>query len=177
MTSSASSKSPAFDTVLDDAILPVLNLAKTCVTGIGIPGVEALINSVLELATMILLTFNPIRQTMTTNKDDLSRLEKCLNKLTSINASVVSDDLTQRLKNFTSNLKAIADECKLLAGKSRLQQFFKSKDYKERLQGIRASIASHIQEFTFYGNISIEKSVDDMVSKRASQVFGLDNKS
>jgi hypothetical protein len=53
MTSSASSKSPAFDTVLDDAILPVLNLAKTCVTGIGIPGVEALINSVLELATMI----------------------------------------------------------------------------------------------------------------------------
>lgn len=35
------------------AALPVLNLAKASVTGIGIPAVEPVINGVLELATLI----------------------------------------------------------------------------------------------------------------------------
>lgn len=54
-----------------------------------------------------------------------------------------------------------------------------SREHKDRIQGIRSAIASHIQEFTvrinrrrvssyliillqFYGNISIEKLVTDM---------------
>jgi hypothetical protein len=49
-----------------------------------------------------------------------------------------------------------------------------------RIHGVQISLfASFLPSILlqFYGNISIEKSVDDMVSKRASQVFGLDNKS
>jgi hypothetical protein len=34
-------------------VLPVLNLAKAGATGIGIPGVEPVINGVLQLATMV----------------------------------------------------------------------------------------------------------------------------
>jgi hypothetical protein len=36
-----------------DSILPALTLAKTSVVGIGIPGVEAVINCVFQLATMV----------------------------------------------------------------------------------------------------------------------------
>jgi hypothetical protein len=36
-----------------DSILPALTLAQASVVGIGIPGVEAIINCVFQLATMV----------------------------------------------------------------------------------------------------------------------------
>jgi hypothetical protein len=36
-----------------ESVIPALNLARVVATGIGIPGVESVINGVLELATMI----------------------------------------------------------------------------------------------------------------------------
>jgi hypothetical protein len=36
-----------------ETALPILNLAKASVSGIGIPGVEGAINAVVELATMV----------------------------------------------------------------------------------------------------------------------------
>jgi hypothetical protein len=36
-----------------ESVLPALNLAKAGATGLGIPGVEPVINGVLELATMV----------------------------------------------------------------------------------------------------------------------------
>ncbi|KAJ6534427.1 hypothetical protein DFH09DRAFT_1092028 [Mycena vulgaris] len=144
------------DGLLDSAILPALRLAKTGATGIGIPGVEPMISGVLELATML--------STMKANRDGLSTLETSLKQLIAINASGAGGDLKQRLTTLTSELKIIVLECKSLTEKSRLKQFFKSKDYKDRIQNIKTSIASHIYEFTFYGNISIEKSVETMAS-------------
>jgi hypothetical protein len=45
---------PSFTTMrIHQAALPVLNLAKASVTGIGIPAVELIINGVLELATLV----------------------------------------------------------------------------------------------------------------------------
>jgi hypothetical protein len=41
--------------VLDSTVLPALNLAKAGVTGIGVPGVEPIINGVLQLGTMVLV--------------------------------------------------------------------------------------------------------------------------
>ncbi|KAJ6481182.1 hypothetical protein DFH09DRAFT_1107746 [Mycena vulgaris] len=161
---------PSATALLDSAILPALRLAKTGATGIGIPGVEPMISGVLELATML--------STMKANRDDLSTLERSLKQLIAINASGAGGDLKLRLTTLTScavrlinldsgfrELKIIILECKSLTEKSRLKQFFKSKDYKDRIQNIKASIASHIHEFTFYGNISIEKSVEAMSSK------------
>ncbi|KAJ6541156.1 hypothetical protein DFH09DRAFT_1041449, partial [Mycena vulgaris] len=135
-----------------DTILPALRLAKAGATGIGIPGVELVINVVLELATTL--------STMKGNKQDLAKLEGSLNQLINTDASAAGDDLKQRLSELSSKLGEIAVECKAIAEKNRLKQFFKSNDYKERIQGIKESIASHIYQFTFYGNISIEKSVE-----------------
>jgi hypothetical protein len=61
--------------------------------------------------------------------------------------------------------------------KTRLQRFFKAKDHKESIKGITDSIAVQLHQFTvhivflplirpllmyfqFYGNISIEKSME-----------------
>ncbi|KAJ7842054.1 hypothetical protein B0H13DRAFT_1909981 [Mycena leptocephala] len=138
-------------------VLPALNLAKAVATGIGIPGVEPVINGVLELATMV--------STMGSNKEDLSKLEKCLDTLLIINVSGCGDDLKNRLTKLSSNLKFISSDCKSLGEKSRFKRYYKSKEYKEKIQNIKASISSQIQEFTFYGNISIEKTVKDMTLK------------
>ncbi|KAJ7203247.1 hypothetical protein GGX14DRAFT_652031 [Mycena pura] len=138
-------------------VLPVLNLAKAAVQGIGIPGIEGAINSISELAAMV--------STMKANKDDLAKLDKALQALIAINVSDCSDDLARRLKTFTSNLNPIITQCKSFEKKSRFIRFFNSKEHKEEIQGIRESIISLIHNFTFYSNISIEKLVGDMISK------------
>ncbi|KAJ7734637.1 hypothetical protein B0H16DRAFT_1577600 [Mycena metata] len=139
---------------LDSTVLPALSLAKAGVTGIGLPGVEPIVNSVLELGKMAL--------TMKENKEDLSRLEKRLKDLIAIDASAANEDLKRQLVELSGNLTPIAVECKSLAEKRGIKQFFKSKEYKEKIQGIKNLIALHIREFTFYGNISIQKTVEDM---------------
>ncbi|KAF8206736.1 hypothetical protein K438DRAFT_1963050 [Mycena galopus ATCC 62051] len=143
--------------LLGDTILPMLTLAQSGVTGIGIPGVEGVINGVLELAMML--------STMTSNKEDLAKLERSLDKLIAIDTAGVSANLKQRLDTLVSELKMIDLECKFLGGKSRFQRFLRSKQYKERIQDMKGSVASHIHHFTFYGDISIEKCVETMASK------------
>ncbi|KAJ7194310.1 hypothetical protein GGX14DRAFT_404768 [Mycena pura] len=145
------------------AVLPVLNLANAAVQGIGIPGIEGAINSISELATMVL--------TMKANKDDLANLEKALQVLIAIDVSDCSGDLARRLNTFTSNLDPIVTQCKSLKNKSGRARFFNSKEHKEEIQGIQESIISLIHDFTFYSNISIEKLVGDMVSKGVHSLF------
>ncbi|KAJ7821853.1 hypothetical protein B0H13DRAFT_1920490 [Mycena leptocephala] len=70
---------------LDSTILPALNLAKAGVTGLGVPGVEPIINGVLELGKMVLA--------MKANKEDLARLDEFLKELIAIDVSATSDDL------------------------------------------------------------------------------------
>ncbi|KAJ6481187.1 hypothetical protein DFH09DRAFT_418991 [Mycena vulgaris] len=148
-------QSPSATAMLASVIVPALKLAKAGATGIGIPGVEPAINGVLELAMML--------STMKENKEDLSRLETALNELITIDASGASGDLKQRLVKLSSELGKIAIECNSLTVQSRVKQFFKANDYKQRIQDIKNSIASHIHEFTFYGNISIETSVEGIL--------------
>ncbi|KAJ6594878.1 hypothetical protein B0H19DRAFT_975088, partial [Mycena capillaripes] len=138
-------------------VLPVLNLAKAGVTGIGIPGVEGAINGVVELATMV--------ATMKSNKEDLSKLQKCLHTLIVVDASGCGDDLKNRLSIFVQRITLISVDCKALAEKHGFRRFVMGKEYKEQIQGIKDSIASAIQDFIFYGNISIEKLVENMTSK------------
>ncbi|KAJ7358352.1 hypothetical protein DFH08DRAFT_848300 [Mycena albidolilacea] len=125
---------------LESTVLPALSLAKAGVTGIGVPAVEPIVNGVLELGKMLL--------TMQSNKEDLSRLGKCLKDLTAIDVSGMRGDLKGRLVSLSSNLTPIAVQCKSLAEKRGIKQFFKSRDYKEKIQDIKNLIASHIQEFT-----------------------------
>jgi hypothetical protein len=104
-------------------------------------------------------------QTMQSNKEDLFRLEKCLRDLTAVDVLGTSEDLKGRLVSLTScvfgtthglvhsfvvirNLTPIAAQCRSLAEKRGIKQFFKSRDYKEKIQDIKNLIASHIQEFT-----------------------------
>ncbi|KAF7342956.1 WD-REPEATS-REGION domain-containing protein [Mycena venus] len=155
-TQAGVSQFPSAASILDDTVLPALTLAKSGVTGIGIPGVEGAINGVLELAMML--------STMEENKEDLAKLENSLDKFITIDTMGIGANLKQRLDNLSSELKMIDFECKSLAEKSRFQRFFRSKQYKERIQGIKDSVASHIHHFTFYGNISIEKCVEAMAS-------------
>jgi hypothetical protein len=102
---------------------------------------------------------------MGSNKEDLSKLEKCLDTLLIINVSGCGDDLKNRLTKLSSwvisgkstlhpdfvpfrNLKFISSDCKSLGEKSRFKRYYKSKEYKEKIQNIKASISSQIQEFT-----------------------------
>lgn len=95
--------------LLEDAILPTLYVAKAAVTGIGIVGLEPIINGVLELAKMVSVrgprsnlpvAYTP--QTMKANKEDLSTLESSLNSLSAIHVLDVNDDLKVRLTTFSS---------------------------------------------------------------------------
>jgi hypothetical protein len=106
---------------------------------------------------------------MKANKKDLSKLEKSLDKLIIIGASGGEvGDLKQRLITLTAcivhdecqvpclvhlnaifrELQEIALMCKSVGEKNRLKRFLKSKDYKQRIQDIQNSIASHIHQFT-----------------------------
>ncbi|KAJ6511664.1 hypothetical protein DFH09DRAFT_1435061 [Mycena vulgaris] len=138
--------------ILDSAILPALRLATAGATGIGVPGVEGALNGVLELAEMV--------STMKANKEDLGKLDKNLGSLiANIKASGATGELKQRLDKLSSELERIGRECKSLMEKRGPQRFFKAKDHKESIKGITDSVADQIRQFTFYGNISIEKSV------------------
>ncbi|KAJ7797697.1 hypothetical protein B0H14DRAFT_3157303, partial [Mycena olivaceomarginata] len=145
--------------ILDSVIVPTLTIAKAGVTGIGIPGVEPAFNGVLELAEML--------STMEANKEDLLDLKKNLGSLTTtIDNLDAGGELKQRLTtlSFFRELKGMVPECTTLAEKHSLQRFFKSKNYKQRIQDMKSTMESHLYKFTFYGNISIEKIVQDIAS-------------
>ncbi|KAJ7155263.1 hypothetical protein C8R46DRAFT_1117335 [Mycena filopes] len=140
-----------------DKVIPVLTLAKASVTGIGIPAVEPVLNGVLELATMI--------STMRSNNEALVKLEICLSRLTVIDTADCPTDLKTRLTTLSSNLGAMSLECKSLREKHRINRFVMGKEYENRIEGMKTSITTHIRDFTFYGNISIEKAIADMAGK------------
>ncbi|KAJ6460309.1 hypothetical protein C8R45DRAFT_1029882 [Mycena sanguinolenta] len=123
---------------IHQAALPVLKLAKASVTGIGI--LEPVISGILELATVV--------DTMHSNKEDLSQLEQRLDNFIAIDTSDCGDNLRDRLTMLVLNLTAVSVECKSLTGKHRFERFFMSREHKDRINGIRNAIASHIQEFT-----------------------------
>ncbi|KAJ7924554.1 hypothetical protein B0H13DRAFT_1863785 [Mycena leptocephala] len=133
---------------IHQAALPVLNLAKASVTGIGIPAVELIINGVLELATLVDSAGPDSPQTMHSNKEDLSQLDQRLDSFIAIDTSGCGENLRDRLTTLVAKLTAVSVECKSLAGKHRFERLFMSREHKDGIQGIRSAIASHIQEFT-----------------------------
>ncbi|KAJ7726681.1 WD40-repeat-containing domain protein [Mycena maculata] len=142
---------------LKGSILPALNLAKAGVTGIGVPGVEGAVNVIYELATMI--------STMQANKKDLAELEKSLTLMAAIDVSGATGDLKKPDPGAPRKFMAKATECRSLREKSAMRRLVMGNDYKGKISDIRNRITADIREFTFHGNISIEKLVTDMGSK------------
>ncbi|KAJ7824533.1 hypothetical protein B0H14DRAFT_1301034 [Mycena olivaceomarginata] len=140
-----------------DNILPVLRVAQAAAAGNPVPGLEGAITGVVALAEMVL--------TMKANMDDLPDLIKRLKPLTEVDTVGCSDDLKQRLDMLKENLEPNTNRLTSLGKKSQYKQFWKSKKYEKEIQDIKASIASHIQDFTFHNNISIKILVDQMSTK------------
>ncbi|KAJ7836672.1 hypothetical protein B0H14DRAFT_1120795 [Mycena olivaceomarginata] len=126
---------------IPDNILPVLRVAQAAAAGNPVPG----LNDVVALAEMV-----------SGNEADLPDLIKMLKPLTETDTVGCSDNLKQRLDKLKENLEAVTPRVISLGKKS------KSKQYGKELQDIKASIASHIQDFTFHNNISIKIIVDQI---------------
>ncbi|KAJ7790667.1 hypothetical protein B0H14DRAFT_208468 [Mycena olivaceomarginata] len=90
------------------------------------------------------------------NEADLQDLIKMLKSLTETDTVGCNDNLKQRLEKLKENLEAVTPRFISLRKKS------KGKQYGKELQDIKASIASHIQDFTFHNNISIKIIVDQI---------------
>ncbi|KAJ7754008.1 hypothetical protein B0H16DRAFT_1690594, partial [Mycena metata] len=133
---------------------PVLRLGKAAVTGIGIPGIEGIVNGVIELEEMVL--------TMRGNKGDLVKLKKHLDALDAVDCSNVEGDLKQRVETLKKELHPIITDHNRLVKRTKMMGFVNSKEDKEVIQNIQNSIISCIQDFTFHCAISIEKLVADL---------------
>ncbi|KAF7334754.1 WD-REPEATS-REGION domain-containing protein [Mycena sanguinolenta] len=138
-------------------ILPVLRVAQAATAGNPIPGLEGAISGVIALAEMVL--------TMKGNMADLPELDKRLKHLADIDPVGCSNNLKQRLDMLKDNLKTITGRLISLEKKSKFKQWLKSKEYEKEIQDMKASIASHIQDFTFHNSISIKILVDQMSTK------------
>ncbi|KAJ7799228.1 hypothetical protein B0H14DRAFT_1709743 [Mycena olivaceomarginata] len=125
-------------------ILPVLRVAQAAAAGNPVPGLD----DVVALAEMVSTTKG--------NEADLPDLIKRLKPLTATDTVGCSDNLKQRLDKLKENLEAVTPRFISLGKKS------KGKQYGKELQDIKASIASHIQDFTFHNNISIKMIVDQI---------------
>ncbi|KAF8188751.1 hypothetical protein K438DRAFT_964186 [Mycena galopus ATCC 62051] len=143
---------PSGLTRLSNETVPVLRLAKESVASSGIPGPEAALGGVLTVAEMI--------QDMQSNKDDLAKLKPHLEELIKIDMSGCDAELKKRLTELGLKLELLLDKCESLAAESGIKRIMRGKKYKEQIQSLRDDIASHIQEFTFDGSISIEKLVN-----------------
>ncbi|KAF8189150.1 hypothetical protein K438DRAFT_1763891 [Mycena galopus ATCC 62051] len=163
MSTSASSKSTGTRKNLGSGLIrlsneavPVLRLAEESVAGSGIPGPEAALGGVLAVAEMI--------QDMQSNKNDLAKLKPHLEELIKTDMSGCDGELKKRLTELALKLEPSLVKCDSLAAESGIKQIMRCKKYKEQIQSLRDDIASNIQEFTFYGSISIEKLVKDLVN-------------
>ncbi|KAJ7323012.1 hypothetical protein DFH08DRAFT_941724, partial [Mycena albidolilacea] len=146
-----------------ESITTVLGFARAGVTGIGIPGVEPVFNGVYELAQSLSM--------MKSNKEDLAALQKSLNNLAVIDISGADGGFKDRLMAILLKFRTRAEECQLLSNKSRLNRLFKSQEYKDRISDIQDGVAADIREFTFSGNISIEKLVRDISLRAENDVL------
>ncbi|KAJ7347494.1 hypothetical protein DFH08DRAFT_809234 [Mycena albidolilacea] len=140
-----------------DNILPLLKAAQAAAAGNPVPGLEGAITGVVALAEMV--------STMKGNEADLPDLIKRLKPLTEIDTVGCSDDLKQRLDMLKENLEPKTTRLTSLGKKSKSKQFWKGKKYEKEIQDIKASIASHIHDFTFHNSISIKILVDQMSTK------------
>ncbi|KAJ7221175.1 hypothetical protein C8J57DRAFT_1482462 [Mycena rebaudengoi] len=138
-TPSSTSSQQTTMNILDN-ILPVLRVAQATAAGNPVPGLEGAITGVVALAEMV--------STMKGNKADLPDLAKRLEQLTDIDTVGCSDNLKQRLDKLKENLEPITTRLISLEKKSKFKQFLKGKMYEKEIQGIKASITSHIQDFT-----------------------------
>ncbi|KAJ7159010.1 quinon protein alcohol dehydrogenase-like superfamily [Mycena crocata] len=142
---------------LEKNVIPALTVAQAGLAGIGVPGLEPVVNGVCLVATMI--------STMKNNRKDLEELKRSLDQLANINISGTSGDMDNRIVELTSKFTAMATKCKAIGQRSILDRLFRSQLYKERILEIRQRLAEEIREFTFHGNISIEILVRQMMSK------------
>ncbi|KAJ7852039.1 hypothetical protein B0H14DRAFT_3137196, partial [Mycena olivaceomarginata] len=134
-------------------ILPVLRVAQAAAAGNPVPG----LNDVVALAEMV--------STMKGNEADLPDLIKRLKPLMETDTVGCSDNLKQHLDKLKENLEPITTRLRSLEKKSKIKQLLKSKKYGKEIQDIKASIISHIQDFTFHNSISIKILVDQMSTK------------
>ncbi|KAJ7484863.1 hypothetical protein B0H11DRAFT_2279548, partial [Mycena galericulata] len=125
MASPPPSAAPEIMKTLCGTIIPALNLAKIGVTGIGIPGVEAAVNSVYELANMI--------STMKGNKKDLASLQKSVDAFAALKVLDAPTDLKKRLTQLSGKMTAWSEECKALGTKSTLNRLLKSDEYSRKI--------------------------------------------
>ncbi|KAJ7856396.1 hypothetical protein B0H14DRAFT_2578905 [Mycena olivaceomarginata] len=126
--------------VLDGAIT-ALTVAKTSITGLGVPGVEPAINSVLQIATMV--------STMKDNREGLIKLVEHLEALTAaIKTPAPSGELQNRLILLSSKFSALIADCQSIAGKSRFKRFLNGAKYQDKISTIKNSVASCVIEFT-----------------------------
>ncbi|KAJ7437247.1 hypothetical protein B0H11DRAFT_1936149 [Mycena galericulata] len=142
---------------LQHSVIPVLNVAKAGVTGIGIVGIEIGVNAVFELARMVV--------TMKGNKKDLAALKTSVDTLATLKVPGATGDLETRLTELSSAFRKMtmkSEECKALISKSRLDRYLRSDEYSKKILDIQNGIAEDIREFTFHGSISIEILVKDM---------------
>jgi hypothetical protein len=97
---------------LSNEAIPVLRFAKESVTGIGIPGPEAALGSVLAVAEMIqvrdfilygkLYHATAMYQDMQSNKEDLAKLKPHLEELIKVDTSGRDGELEKRLTELAS---------------------------------------------------------------------------
>ncbi|KAJ7844104.1 hypothetical protein B0H14DRAFT_1002522 [Mycena olivaceomarginata] len=137
---------------IPDNILPVLRVAQAAAAGNPVPGLD----DVVALAEMV------STMSMKANMDNLPDLIKRLKPLMEIDTVRCSDDLKQRLDTLKENLEPKTTRLISLGKKSKSKQFWKNKKYEKEIHNIKASIASHIEDFTFHNNVSIEILVDQM---------------
>ncbi|KAJ7434654.1 hypothetical protein B0H11DRAFT_2208168 [Mycena galericulata] len=142
---------------LRGTIIPALNLARAGVTGIGLPGVEGVLNGVVELAKTV--------STMKGNKKDLAALKKSVDELAALKVPGATGDLETRLTTLSLKMGVRSEECKALGVKSGINRFWKGDEYSRKILDIRNGVADDIHEFTLHGNISIEMLVKDMAQK------------
>ncbi|KAJ7450322.1 hypothetical protein B0H11DRAFT_2201961, partial [Mycena galericulata] len=164
MASPSSSVTADIIQTLQQSVVPVLNVAKTGVMGIGIVGVEIGLNAVFELAKMVV--------TMKGNKKDLAALKPSVDTLVALKVPGATGDLETRLTELSLKMTVRSEECKALISKSRFDRYLRSDEYSKKILDIRNGIAEDIRKFTFYGSISIDMLVKDM----AQTVGSIDGK-
>ncbi|KAJ7502132.1 hypothetical protein B0H11DRAFT_2224050 [Mycena galericulata] len=147
MASSPSSAVAGIMVTLRDSVLPALNLAKTGVTGIGIPGVEGAINGVYELAKMV--------STMKDNKKGLAALQKSVDGLAALKVLDAPMDLKKRLTELSGKMANRAQECTALGTKLRIDRFLRIHEYAGKILDIRNRVAEDIHEFTVCSTIPL----------------------
>ncbi|KAJ7736680.1 hypothetical protein B0H16DRAFT_1466570 [Mycena metata] len=145
------------------ALEPALDIAKEGVTAVPVPGLEAALKGIAVVTQKVL--------TMQSNKDDLENLHNGLKQILDVKVLGCSDSLHNRLIELKLNLNSIARTCESLTQKSRMTQFWRSKQLKGDIQSMQAAVITHVNHFMFAGNISIEKLIGNMENEGMCVIY------